>query len=46
MAKHNKYTKERRWELVVRLIQVMFRDVTVPEEIVWVTMILLPKGKI
>ena len=45
MAKHNKYTKERRWELVVRLIQVMFRDVTVLEERTWVTMVLLLKGK-
>ena len=29
--KREEYTKERRWELVVRLIQVMLRDVTVPE---------------
>ena len=33
------------WELVVRLVQVMFRDGTIPEEIAWETMVLLPKGK-
>ena len=30
---------------MVRLVQVMFRDGTVPEEIAWASMILLPKGK-
>ena len=29
--KREEYPKERRWELVARLIQVMLRDVTVPE---------------
>ena len=30
---------------MVRLIQMFYRDRTVPEYIVWVTMVLLPKGK-
>ena len=30
---------------MVLLVQVMFRDWTVPEEIAWATMALLPKGK-
>ena len=30
---------------MVRLVQMMFREGTVTEEIVWATMVLLPKGK-
>ena len=33
------------WELVVSLVQVMFTEKTVLEEILWVTVVLLPKGK-
>ena len=33
------------WELIVRLVQVMFRDGTVPEDISWANMVLIPKGK-
>ena len=44
-AKREKYSKGISWELVVRLIQVVFRDGTVPEEIVWAMMVLLLKGK-
>ena len=29
----------------MRLVQVMFRDGTVPEEIAWTKMVLIPKGK-
>ena len=35
----------RRWELVVRLVQLAIWDGTTPEEIDWATMFLLPKGK-
>ena len=30
---------------MARLVQVIFRDKTVPEEISWAIMVLLPKGK-
>ena len=42
-ANHNKYPEGRRWEPVVRLVQVIFRDETVPEEIAWVTVVILLK---
>ena len=42
-AKRDKDSERRRWELVVRLVQVMFMYGTVPEEIAWATMVLLPK---
>ena len=45
-AKHKKDPEGRMWELVVILVQVMFRDGTVPEEIAWVEMFLLTKGKV
>ena len=35
----------RRWELVVQLVQMIFGGGTVPEEISWVTMALITKGK-
>ena len=35
----------RRWELVVRLVRVMFRDGTMAGEIVWTNMFLIQKGK-
>ena len=44
-AKHEKDQVGRRWELVVRLVQLEFWDGTVPEEIAWAKMVLLPKGK-
>ena len=44
-AKREKDPEERRWEPVDRLVKVMFRDGTIPEEISWKTMVLLPKGK-
>ena len=33
------------WKLVVQLVQVMFRDRTVPEYIAWEKMVVLLKGK-
>ena len=44
-AKREKDTEGRSWELVVQLLQVMFRYSAVPEEIVWVKMVPVPKGK-
>ena len=44
-AKREKEPEGRMWELIVRLVQVMFRDRTVPEEISWANMVLIPKGK-
>ena len=44
-AKREKEPEGRMWELIVRLVQVMFRDRTVPEEISWAKMVLIPKGK-
>ena len=41
-----KYPEERMWEPVVRLVQVMFRDGTVLEEISWAKMILLHQDKV
>ena len=43
-AKREKDPIGRRWEMVVRLVQVMFRDGTVPVEIAWVKMVLIPGG--
>ena len=40
-VKRKKDIEDRRWEPVVRLVQVMFRDRTVPEDIYWETMVLL-----
>ena len=34
------------WELVVRLMQVMFRDVMFPVDIAWAKMVFFPKGKV
>ena len=34
------------WEPVVKLVQVMFRDGTVLEDIAWATMILLHQDKV
>ena len=44
-AKRDNDTEGRRWEPVVRLVQVMFRYGTLLEEIAWAKMALLPKGK-
>ena len=44
-VKRKKDIEDRRWEPVVRLVQVMFRDRTVPEDIYWETMVFLSKGK-
>ena len=44
-AKCKKYPVRRMWELVSRLAQLVFVYGTVPEEIAWATMFLLPKGK-
>ena len=46
--KEDKWEKDpegRRCNLVVRLVQVMFRDGTVTEEIAWENMVLIQKGK-
>ena len=34
-----------RWQLLVRLTQRTFEDEVVPEEVVWATVVFLPKGK-
>ena len=44
-VKREKYTEGRRWDLVVRLIQMMIRDGTVLGEILWAKMVLILKGK-
>ena len=44
-AKLEKEPTRRRWEIVVRLVKLEFRDGTMPEEIDWSTMVLLPKGR-
>ena len=44
-AKHEKDPVRRRWELVVRLVQLVFLGGTMLKEITWVTMVLLPKGR-
>ena len=44
-AKREKEPVGRIWELVVRLVKVMFRYGTVPLEIAWVKMVLIPKGR-
>ena len=47
-SKEDKWEKEtegRRWDLVVRLVQVMFRYGTVQEDMAWAKMVLIPKGK-
>ena len=33
------------WQLLVRIIQRMFKDVVVPEEVTWAKMVFLPKGR-
>ena len=40
-----KYPVRRRWEIVIRLVQMAFRDNTLPEDLPWLTMILFLKGK-
>ena len=35
----------KRWEILVRLVQLIFRDRTPPAYIAWATMVLIPKGK-
>ena len=44
-AKREKDLERRKWELVVILVQVTFEDCTVPGEVSWEEMVLLPKGK-
>ena len=44
-AKRDKDPVGRIWYLVVRLVQVMFRDRTVPVEIASAKMVLIPKGR-
>ena len=44
-AKREKDPQGRMWDLLVRLVQVKLRDRTVPEEIAWAKMFLIPKGK-
>ena len=41
----DKEPEGRRWELAVRLMQVIFRDGTMPLKIEWVKMVLVPKWK-
>ena len=42
MCNREKDPERIRWELVVRQVQMMFGDGTVPEEIAWASMALLP----
>ena len=35
---------EKRWELLVRLVNWTFGDGTLPEELAWATMVIIPKG--
>ena len=44
-AKREKDPEWRSWEPMIRLVQVIFRDGTVLEEIAWVMMVLLHKCK-
>ena len=44
-AKRKKYPERIRWEIGVRLVQVMFGGGTVPEKIAWMAMVLLQRGK-
>ena len=44
-SKRDKESEGRRWEMLVQIVQVMFRDGTVPEEILWAKMVLVTKGK-
>ena len=44
-AKREKDTVGRRWEMVVHIAQLMFRDGTVPVEIAWTKMALVLKGE-
>ena len=44
-AKHDKDLEQRRWELMVRILQVMFRYGTLPEEIALTMMFFLLKEK-
>ena len=44
-ANRKKSPEGRKWELVVRLVHVIFKDGTVTEEIPWETMVLIPKEK-
>ena len=44
-AKSKKDPERRSWELVVILVQMIFSNGTVPEDMDWVNMVLLPKGK-
>ena len=44
-AKREKDPVRRKWELVMRLVQLEFGVGTVPEEIAWAKMFLLLKGK-
>ena len=41
----NKDPVRRRWELVVRLVNIKFGDGTLPAELSWATMVIIPKGK-
>ena len=40
----NEATGMAKWEWVVDIIQTSFRDVRIPEEFTWQTVVLLPKG--
>ena len=44
-AKREKDIVRRMWELVLRLAHLEFGDGSIPEEIAWAKMVLLPKGK-
>ena len=43
-ATFKKERVKRMWNLLVRLLQRTFRDMTPPEDLEWATMFLIPKG--
>ena len=43
-ATREKYPDIDKWDKLVSIMQVAFRDRYIPEEITWTTMVLIPKG--
>ena len=44
-ANCEKYPEGRRWDLVLQIVKVVFRDGKVRDEIAWAMIVLLLKGK-
>ena len=45
-ATRDKYPDTKTWDKVVSVIQVAFREVYIPEALMWTTMVMIPKGKV